>query len=56
MKLGGKFTMNYKEAADFINISKPKKVIPTHYGSIIGDKNLGTYFSKLINSEINLQF
>ena len=34
--IGGKFTMNAKEAADFINAMSPAAVIPTHYGSIVG--------------------
>ena len=34
--IGGTFTMNVKEAAKLINIIKPKIVIPTHYGSIVG--------------------
>lgn len=50
--IGGKFTMDYKEAADFINTIKPKKVIPTHYGSIIGDKDLGKEFATLIDDTI----
>lgn len=50
--IGGKFTMDYKEAADFINTIKPKKVIPTHYGSIIGDKELGESFATLIDDSI----
>lgn len=50
--IGGKFTMDFKEAALFINTIKPKKVIPTHYGSLIGDKSLGEDFSKLIDEEI----
>lgn len=50
--IGGKFTMDYKEAADFINTIKPKKVIPTHYGSIIGDKELGKDFANLIDYSI----
>lgn len=34
--IGGKFTMNPKEAADFINALSPSAVIPTHYGTIVG--------------------
>ena len=30
LPIGGKYTMDYKEAADLTNIIKPKKVIPTH--------------------------
>ena len=35
--IGGHFTMNTDEAAELIKIISPKIVIPTHYGSIIGN-------------------
>lgn len=50
--VGGTYTMNYEEAASFANIIKPKIVIPTHYGSIVGTKEDGIEFKKLINPEI----
>ena len=34
--IGGKYTMDPKEAAAFVNELKPKIAIPTHYGSIVG--------------------
>ncbi|MBR4177809.1 MAG: MBL fold metallo-hydrolase [Bacilli bacterium] len=37
--IGGHFTMNVKEATELLRIIKPRVVIPTHYGSIIGDKD-----------------
>ena len=39
--IGGHFTMNVDEATELINIIKPKLVIPTHYGTIIGDPSNG---------------
>ncbi len=53
--IGGHFTMDYLEAAEYINEIKPKKVIPIHYGSIIGDLNLGEKFKKLINKDIEVE-
>ena len=50
--IGGTYTMDYKEAAKLANIIKPKIVIPTHYGSIVGNKNDGIEFKKLVNSGI----
>lgn len=50
--IGGKFTMNYNEAAEFINLIKPKTVIPTHYAEIIGSKIDGENFKKLISNNI----
>ena len=35
--IGGHFTMDVNEATELIKIINPKIVIPTHYGSIIGD-------------------
>ncbi len=53
--IGGTYTMNVKEAAKLVNKIKPKLVIPTHYGSIVGDKSLGTEFKELINKDIECQ-
>ncbi len=50
--IGGKFTMNYNEAAELINLIKPKTVIPTHYAEIIGSKIDGENFKKLISNDI----
>ena len=36
--IGGTYTMDSKEAAELINIIRPKYVIPTHYGSLVGKK------------------
>lgn len=55
--VGGTYTMTYNEAAELINIIKPKVVIPMHYGEIVGDKQDGVNFRKLIDSniEVNIQ-
>ena len=53
--IGGTYTMNYQEAAELINIIKPKVVIPTHYGSIVGSLKDGENFKKLVNSEIKTE-
>lgn len=50
--IGGTYTMDIYEAANFINLIRPKVVIPTHYGSIVGDKSDGKKFIDIINSEI----
>ena len=47
--VGGTFTMDYKEAAELINEIKPKIAVPTHYGSIVGEKEDGANFSRLVN-------
>lgn len=50
--IGGTYTMNIQEAANLTNSIKPKKVIPTHYGEIVGEKSYGKEFEKLINRDI----
>ena len=47
--------MNYKEAAGLINKMKPKIAIPTHYGSIVGNKSDGEEFKKLIDEDIKVE-
>ena len=53
--IGGTFTMDVDEAVEYINFIKPKKVIPIHYGSLVGDKNLGEEFKNKINKEIEVE-
>ena len=53
--IGGKFTMYYKEAADYTNSINPSVVIPTHYGLIVGDVDLGEKFKELINFNIECE-
>lgn len=54
--IGGTYTMTYVEAADLINKLDTKIVIPTHYGSIVGEKEDGVRFKKLVkNKEVILQ-
>lgn len=50
--IGGTFTMDYKEAASLINEIQPKITVPTHYGLIVGNKDDGIKFSKLLNNSI----
>ena len=53
--IGGTFTMDYNEASDFVNNIKPKKVIPIHYGSIVGDISLGDKFKDNIDKDIEVE-
>lgn len=50
--VGGTYTMNYSEAAELVNIIKPKIAVPIHYGSIVGIKQDATNFIKLLHSSI----
>ena len=53
--IGGTYTMNYKEAADAVNTFKPKMVIPTHYGTIVGSVKDAYEFEKLVNKNIKVR-
>ncbi len=53
--IGGTYTMNIDEAADYINDNNPKVAIPIHYGKIVGDLSLGKEFKEKVNSEIQVE-
>lgn len=50
--IGGTYTMNYVEAANYTNLIKPKYVIPIHYNSIVGKKEDADEFAKLLDHRI----
>lgn len=50
LPVGGTYTMNYVEAAALTSKIAPKYVIPTHYGSIVGEPEDGIMFKKLVDS------
>ena len=53
--VGGTYTMDYIEAAELANTIEAKVVIPTHYGLIVGDKEDGENFKKLVeNREVKV--
>ena len=52
--IGGTFTMDKNEAANYINDLKPKEVIPIHYGKIVGDISLGEEFKEKIKDNIKV--
>lgn len=46
--IGGFYTMDGKQAAEYIAQIRPKAVIPTHYGSIVGNKADGQEFQGML--------
>lgn len=50
--VGGVYTMTSNEAADLINIIKPKIAIPIHYGKIVGTKKDAEDFKNRLNNDI----
>ncbi len=53
--IGGVYTMDVDEAADYINSLNPKKAIPIHYGKIVGDISLGEDFKNKVNKNIQVE-
>lgn len=51
LPVGGKYTMDYKEAAMLANEITADVIIPTHYGSIVGEKTDGEKFAKLVKGK-----
>ena len=49
--IGGTYTMNYKEAAELANTMKAKVIIPTQYGSIVGEKEDAIKFKELVKDK-----
>lgn len=48
LPVGGTYTMDNKEAAELANYIDAKVKIPTHYGEIVGNKEDGEKFKKLL--------
>ena len=55
LPIGGKYTMDYKEAADLANKINAKIVVPTHYGFLDKNKDVAEKFKKLVtNKEVRI--
>lgn len=50
--VGGTYTMTEKEAAELVNIIKPKVAIPIHYGDIVGTKEDAVTFINCLEDGI----
>ena len=50
--VGGKYTMDHKEAAKLVNEIRPKVAIPTHYGTVAGSPDDGRKFAQLTDDGI----
>ena len=48
--VGGYYTMDPKQAADYIGCIKPKTAIPTHYGAYVGKPQDGEDFKKFLEN------
>lgn len=52
--VGGTYTMTASEAAELINIIKPKIAVPIHYGSIVGDEEDALTFIDEVDMDIEV--
>lgn len=50
----GTYTMDPKQAADCVNMIKPKWAIPVHWGKTVGSKKDAEEFAKLANCEVKI--
>ena len=50
--VGGTYTMTHSEAAELVNIIKPKIAVPIHYGSVIGTKEDAKSFVRELRPNI----
>lgn len=50
LPVGGTYTMTSEEAAELCKSLKAQVVIPTHYGSVVGDKEDGNKFAELVKN------
>jgi len=53
--IGGTYTMNVVEAAEYINDTHPDVAIPIHYGSITGSLLLADEFKERVNKDIKVE-
>lgn len=54
--IGGTFTMDFHEAAEYIKELRPETVIPTHYGSVVGSADDGESFKNLVGNSSEVIF
>lgn len=52
---GGTYTMDAGEAAALVNTIRPRVAIPVHYGGIVGTKEDGRTFEKLVEDGIKVK-
>jgi L-ascorbate metabolism protein UlaG (beta-lactamase superfamily) len=53
--VGGTYTTTAKEAAEFVNIIKPKVAVPIHYGTIVGSEEDANIFRDNVEENIEVK-
>ena len=51
LPIGGTYTMDAREAAKAVELIKPKRVMPMHWGKIIGSKEDANRFKELVGDK-----
>lgn len=49
--IGGKYTMDAKEAGNYVSLLKPAYAIPTHYGTVVGKPSDFEMFRTFVTSD-----
>ena len=52
--VGGTYTMDATQAAEFVNTLRPHVAVPTHYGSIVGNEADAEAFAAAVNPAIEV--
>ncbi len=52
--IGGMFTMNARQAADYINTIHPQAAIPIHYGKVAGKRSDEDVFAEAVEDSIQV--
>lgn len=52
---GGRYTSDPEQAAELANAIAPDIVIPSHYGSVIGDASCAERFERLVDPQIRVE-
>ena len=52
--IGGTYTMNPCEAAEWVNQMQPEIVIPTHYGTLVGTPQDVAVFEPLVRDSVRV--
>ena len=53
--VGGTYTMDIDQAADLVNRISPQTAIPTHYGTVVGEKSDGEAFAAKVKEAVNVE-
>lgn len=52
--VGGKYTMDAEEAAEYVNTIRPQIAIPVHYGKVAGGADAGELFASKVDAGITV--